>query len=244
VNDFQTLVLKWIDEQNQLYQRLIENKKARYLKEKKAWSEQEVSPQTQRIQLLTTLRTSFVAELAFGKAHGQDLLNLANIVYNEAGKTNRASKVAIAYAWFNRTRGVMREPKNDAEVSHYIPLLQRWNELSNDVLRLSFLQNFVPSLSAARQRLEDREPTKNDPTRGATHWVSPIGLKPFKNQPDRYSRTVGKALQRAFPLWARSNSDPEVAKMKKSNQLKANFAELTLPGIDQTDFLFYVGVSY
>lgn len=96
----------------------------------------------------------------------------------------------------------------------------------------------------ARQRLSDDEPAKNDPTGGATHWVSPISLEPFANQKDRYARTVGKATNRAFPTWARSSSDPEVERMKKLGQIKPAYAEITVVGVDQPEFLFYVGVAY
>ena len=62
--------------------------------------------------------------------------------------------------------------------------------------------------------------------------------------PYRYARTVGKAANRAFPTWARGNNDPAVEKMKKLSQVKPNYAELTVTGVDQTEFLFYVGVNY
>ncbi|MFL5349701.1 MAG: hypothetical protein ACJ8AT_33305 [Hyalangium sp.] len=243
MDDFQSLVLKWLDGQMKQYQKAIEQRKAEYLKKKWAWSEKAVSDFNRRLEELSAVHSSLLTELSFGKAHGQNLLNLANIIFNEAGTKNRAAKLAVAYAWLNRTKGVMREPKNKAEISHYVPLLQRWNNLT-DGQRLSFLQNFAPSLNAARQRLSDKATAKNDPTRGATHWVSPTALDPFKNQDDYYARTLGTATNRAFPVWARGNSDSEVAKMKKSGMLKENYAELTLPGIDQTDFLFYVGVVY
>jgi hypothetical protein len=32
--------------------------------------------------------------------------------------------------------------------------------------------------------------------------------------------------------------------MKKLSQVKPTYAELTVPGVDQTEFLFYVGVNY
>lgn len=243
MDDFQTLVLKWLDEQMTHYQKAIAQRKAYYLKKKWAWSDNAVSDFNRRIKDLEAARSSILIELSSGKAHGQKLLNLANIVFNEAGVKKSAAKLAIAFAWLNRTRGDIREPKNKTEISHYVPLLQRWKKLT-DGQRLTFLQNFASCLKAARQRLNDKEPAKNDPTRGATHWVSPAALEHFKKQNGRYARTVGTATNRAFPVWARRNSDPEVAKMKKSGALKENYAELTLPGIDQTDFLFYVGVAY
>lgn len=152
MDDFQTLVLKWLGEQMTHYQKAIEQRKAEYLKKRWAWSEKAVSDFNRRLEELNAAHSSILTELSFGKAHGQSLLNLANIIFNEAGTQNRAAKLAVAYAWLNRTRGVMREPKNKAEISHYIPLLQRWSKLT-DGQRLSFLQNFAPCLGAARQRL-------------------------------------------------------------------------------------------
>ncbi len=239
----QVLMLEWLDAQVRHFQQAIEKRKAEYLKKKWAWSEKAVSDYNRRLEELSAIHSSLNTELSAGKAYGDDLLNLANIVFNEAGSVSQKAQVAVAYAWLNRTRGSMREPKSAAEVSHYIPLLERWNGL-NDTQRMTFLPNFVRCLSAARQRLSDSEPAKNDPTRGATHWVSPIALDQFKNQEGRYSRTVGKAINRAFPTWARSNSDPEVAKMKKLSQVKSTYAELTVAGVDQIEFLFYVGVNY
>ena len=243
MKNIQALIMEWLDAQVRLFQEAIEKRKGEYLKKKWAWSEKAVSDFNRRIDELSAIHSSLLTELTAGKAHGNDLLNLANIVFNEAGSVSRNAKVAVAYAWLNRTRGVMREPKFAAEISHYIPLLERWNGL-NDIQRMTFLPNFAACLSAARQRLADREPAKNDPTRGATHWVSPIALDPFKNQEGRYARTVGKAANRAFPTWARGNNDPAVEKMKKLSQVKPNYAELTVTGVDQTEFLFYVGVNY
>lgn len=239
----QILIMEWLDAQTRLFQEAIEKRKAEYLKKKWAWSGKAVSDFNRRLDELSAIHSSVLTELSAGKAYGNDLLNLTNIVFNEAGSVSKNAKVAVAYAWLNRTRGVMREPKSAAEISHYIPLLERWNGL-NDIQRMTFLPNFALCLNAARQRLADGAPTKNDPTRGATHWVSPIALDPYKNQAGRYARTVGKAANRAFPTWARGNSDPEVEKMKKLSQVKPTYAELTVPGVDQTEFLFYVGVNY
>lgn len=243
MKDFQTLIVEWLEAQLGLYQQAIEKRKGDYLKKKWPWTESAVSDFNRRIENLTALHASVLSELTFGKVYGEDLLNLANLIFNEAGTANRSAKVAIAYAWLNRTKGVMREPKNAAEVSYYIPLVERWNGLT-DIDRLTFLQNFAICLSAARQRLGDGEATKNDPTQGSTHWVSPISLPGFKGGKGSYQRTVGKAVNRAFPTWARSNSDPELAKMKKNNQVQPTYLELSVVGVDQASFLFYKGVNY
>lgn len=242
MKDFQTLAIEWLDSQMQLFQQAIAKRKGDYLKKKWPWTESAASDFNRRLEELTAIHASLLTELTFGKRYGENLLNLANIVFNEAGKASRPAKVAIAYAWLNRTKGVMREPELD-EISKYRPLLVRWNKL-NDTERMTFLPNFADSLSAARQRLSDPEPTKNDPTQGADHWVSPAGLDAFNvKDTSRYSRTVGSAKNRAFPKWARGVNDPEVVQMKKRRELSENYAELALPGIPQTEFLFYVGVK-
>jgi hypothetical protein len=243
MKNIQALILEWLDAQMQQFKQAIGKRRAEYLKKKWAWSEKAVSDFNRRIEDLNAIHSSVLTELTAGRAYGDDLLNLANIVFNEAGTVSKNAKVAVAYAWLNRTRGVMREPKFAAEISHYIPLLERWNGL-NDIQRMTFLPNFALCLRAARQRLSDAAPEKNDPTRGATHWVSPIALDTFKNQEGRYARTVGNATNRAFPTWARSNSDPAVEKMKKLSQVKSTYAEITIAGVDQTEFLFYAGVNY
>lgn len=238
--DFQVLAKKWVDDQIKLYERKIEERRAEYRRKKWKWSESAVSDFNRRISELKKARTQVDNELTLGKNLGSSLLILANIVYNEAGTANQKAKVAVAYAWLNRT-GAVREPTG-SEISEYTPLLDRWNDLGDD-RRLTFLQNFATSLIAARQRLNEPAPSKKDPAKGATSWVSPISLPVFRNQNGRYARTVGKAKNRAFPNWARSTSDPTVAKMKKRGQLASNYAEITVTGVDQADFLFYVGVK-
>lgn len=242
MKDFQTTVVEWLDAQMQTYQQAIDRRKGDYLKKKWPWTEAAASDFNRRLEELAAIHSSLLTELAFGKAHGDGLLTLANIVFNEAGVANRAAKVAIAYAWMNRTGGVVREPKG-SEISNYIPLLERWDGLT-DIERLTFLPNFSLSMGSARQRLSDGEPSKNDPTRGATHWVSPIALFPFKNEKGYYMRTEGKSANRAFPVWARGPNDPEVEKMKKRSEVRATYAEVAAPGVPRTDFLFYVGVNY
>lgn len=243
MKNVQSLIIEWLDAQVRSFQQAIAQRKSDYLRKKWAWNEKAVSDFNRRIDELSAIHASVLTELSVGRAHGDNLLHLANIVFNEAGASSQKAKVAIAYAWLNRTRGVMREPKSAAEVSHYISLLERWNGL-NDIQRLTFLSNFTQCLSAARQRLADGVPSKNDSTQGATHWVSPISLDPFKNQDGRYARSVGKAHNRAFPTWARGNNDAAVAKMKQLSQVKPNYTELTVAGIDSSEFLFYVGVNY
>lgn len=138
MKNIQTMMVEWLDAQVRVFQQAIERRKGEYLKKRWAWSEEAVSDFNRRLDELSKLHSVLLTELTFGRAYGEDLLNLANIIFNEAGKVNRAAKIAVAYAWLNRTKGVMREPKTKAEISHYVPLLERWNGL-NDVERMTFL---------------------------------------------------------------------------------------------------------
>jgi hypothetical protein len=172
-----------------------------------------------------------------------DVLRLANVVVNEAGVSNPAAKQAVAYAYLNRTGGVVREPTG-AEISGYRDLPTRWAGL-NDTQRLTLLENFIPSVRAARARLEDLQPATTDPTGGATHWVSPIGLSVYNaavHGTSRYSRTVGSAHNRAFPTWARDPSSAEVTAMQAAGQLDADYDEIQVAGVPREQFLFYRGV--
>ena len=245
-NGFPALVKTWISEQIQSCKNLIEQRKADYQRKNWKWSEDATKDFNTRIDELNALSNRLDTEFFLGKSQLGDVLTLANIVYNEAGIANQKAKAAIAYAWLNRA-GVMREVRKNengryVEISHYQPLLKRWEKL-DDLKRLLFLRDYSASLTAARQRLFDNTPAEHDPTQGATHWVSPIGLDPFNGQKDRYSRTVGRARNRAFPLWARSPDDPMAAKMKKAGKLGENHAELSVSGVDKADFLFYIGVK-
>lgn len=240
--EFLRLIGVWIEAQIQLYQARISERRADYQRRNWQWNEDAVRDFNTRIEELRGLRTLVTNELTLGQAHGDNLTILANIVYNEAGTSNRNAKVAIAYAWLNRTGGTVREPVGNGEISNYQSLLNRWNGLG-DIQRLTFLRNFGPSLSAARERLNDASPQGNDPTHGATHWVSPRGLPDFRNQAGRYARTVGTARNKAFPNWARSTTDPAVPQMQQRSQLGQNFAEITVTGVAREEFLFYIGVQ-
>lgn len=101
-------------------------------------------------------------------------LILANIIANEANAFSMKAKEAVAYAWLNRTGGTVREPTTASEISHYKKLGSR---LEDEKLKgsagLGWLLDFKDSVTAAEKRLADTVPTTNDPTKGATHWVSP-----------------------------------------------------------------------
>jgi hypothetical protein len=220
----------------------IEAKRRAYAKKNKKF-DRDTLPQAVRIKTLEALRDNLGAVLGAGLAHGTKLLTLANVINNEAGTSSQTAKEAVAYAYLNRTGGVVEHP-TAAVVSGYKKLPARWDGY-DDTQRQSFLANFVSSLKAAQVRLDDANPTSNDPTHGATHWVSPKGLKtydPSKHGADRYKRTIGSAKDRAFPTWARATSDPEVATMQQAGQLGKGYQELTAPGVPDTEFLFYTDV--
>jgi hypothetical protein len=238
--DFLTLVTQWIDAQIAHYESRIAQRRENYRERNWRWTDDAVRDFINRIAELRTLRDGMVNAITLNRAHGNNLLILANIVHNEAGVYGLNAKVAVAYAWLNRTGNNVREPVG-AEISEYVPLLTRWNNLG-DEQRLTFLRHFPGSVAAARQRLVDQTPGRNDPTNGATHWVSPLGLPDFNNQRGRYSRTLGRARNRAFPNWARAATDPQVAQMQRRGQLGTNYAEITVAGVAQDEFLFYTGV--
>ena len=242
MKDFQTTVVEWLDAQMQTYQQAIDRRKGDYLKKKWPWTEAAASDFNRRLEELAAIHSSLLTELAFGKAHGDGLLTLANIVFNEAGVANRAAKVAIAYAWMNRTGGVVREPKGSGDQQLHSPARALGRIDRHRAIDLP--AELLAQHGFGAPALERGEPSKNDPTRGATHWVSPIALFPFKNEKGYYMRTEGKSANRAFPVWARGPNDPEVEKMKKRSEVRATYAEVAAPGVPRTDFLFYVGVNY
>lgn len=233
---------KWTDSRKKANKKNIEERRALY--EDKGWQKVEeddrIRRYTERITELEGYRKDLDAELAKVSKGGSDVLNLANVIYNEAGSSSDAAKRGIAYAWMNRAGGVMREPTGQ-EISGYTPLTTRWANLS-DTQKLTFIEQFIPSVRIARERLVDKNPATNDPTRGATHWVSPSGLSKFdakRHSADRYSRTVGAHADRAFPKWARDENSPEAKKLIKAGQAGADYEELTIPGVPETEFLFY-----
>jgi hypothetical protein len=238
--EFLEIVRQWIDGQIAFYENRIAQQRARYQRENLRWTEEEARNSRNRIDELRTLRDHIGRAIMLRRRHGNDVLVLANIVWNEAADYGWNAKVAVAYAWLNRTGNVVREPVG-SEISHFVPLLTRWNSLSEGE-KLSFLRTFPDSVNAAQQRFAERLPVLDDPTNRATHWVSPIGLPAFSNQPNRYRRTVGRARDKAFPNWARATDDPEVARMQRRGSLAANFAEITADGVAREEFLFYTGV--
>ncbi len=179
-----------------------------------------------------------------------DSLILANVVANEANISNMAAKEAIAYGWMNRTGNKVRDPVGK-EVSEYKKLGSRLDDKKmTETGKLIWLTNFKDSVIAADKRLADTTPAKNDPTKGATHWISPRApLFDSKNGGNTHERTMnmpnGTAKTRFVPEWARDNNDPEVVKAKAgkySPYVKSDFAEIIATGVNDYDFRFYKGV--
>jgi RHS repeat-associated protein len=167
-------------------------------------------------------------------------LLLANVVVNEAGTQASKSKEAVAYAYLNRTGGSFREPIG-AEVSHYVKLQDRLSKLNTDSEKNFFLKNFKDSVIAADARIADKTPSTNDPTRGSTHWISPDARIFDEKKGGNTHERIINSKTRFVPQWARSNSDPNLSKLKsgKNAILNPDFEEIGgIPG-----FLFYKGVK-
>lgn len=232
----------WLDDEVAGLKAAIARKKTRYAK--RNWRfDPSTLPETRMIERLEKLRAAVGAALRHGLAHGSKLVTLAHVVKHEAGTSNMSAKEAVAYAFLNRTGGVVRHPSASV-ISGYQRLDVLWPTL-DATPKLTYLEAFIDCLKAAQKRLDDRAPTANDPTKGATHWVSPIGLARYDAKAHgsrRYKRTVDGAVDRAFPLWARAPADPEVPTMQQARQLGARFDELTVKGVPREQFLFYVDV--
>jgi len=235
---------KWIEKQIQNYEQKLTNEaKAIATKKGIRHTLRQVQQWEGRINELQDQQASISGELKAGISHGSKLLFLANIVLNEAGTSNQSAKKGIAYAYLNMTGGTIREPRR-GEISEYKKLGARWNA-TNASSRVTFLPNFIASIKAARSRLDDANPAFNDPTKGATHWISPIGLPDWSNQHGRYQRSEGSAADKAFPIWARDPKDPNVSKLQtgKNAILSPNYDEFSIPGVSREQFLFYIGVK-
>ena len=170
-----------------------------------------------------------------------DSLILANVVVNEAGVKPQGSKLAIAYAWLNRAGGPpVREPVG-AEVSDYVSVQDRLSSFSQDSDKDLFLSQYKDSIAAADQRLADKTPKANDPTKGSTHWISP-DAKIFdkRNGENTHERVINKKT-RFVPEWARANNDKDIKRLQTGKHaiLNKDFHELS--GI--SGFLFYKGVK-
>ena len=241
-------VESWVAGRLGSLQASVERKKQEHKKRNWAWNPVAAKREFETIAKLTIARDEFRKELRAGIAHGIDLLNLANVVRNEAGAQSGPAKKAIAYAWLNRTGGAMRVPTGQ-EISHFSSLRSQWSKY-NDTEKQTFLEQFVPSIRAARERLDDTNPGANDPTGGATHWVSPEGLEKYNpanmaHRAERYSRTYGTAQDRAFPDWARDHRTA-VAQAKArgpSAIFNSDHKEFTVAGVPGTKFLFYTGIK-
>lgn len=227
------------DSQIKLYQEKYDKKVAEY--KKKNWSQSDGDSPfknfLQRIKSCKQDKASFNKQVQQNCKHGDKIFTLANVVNNEAGTSNTKAKEAIAYAYLNMTGGTVREPKG-AEISHYEKLNTRFSGM-NDSNKYAFLPNFTKSMEAAGKRLSDSNPTANDPTFGADHWVSPSGL----GKSPKTGYYLREEYGTYFPNWARANDDPKTKKYIKDGTFKKTYKEFPINDVDDGDFLFYIGVK-
>lgn len=258
--DFFTAVYKWLDDDIAAKEKQLEGKKADY--DSKKWA---YGKNINKLEDTLTGRKQLKAEMerieqivTSDEKYGDDLLLLANVVYNEAASVAGA-QTAIAYAYLNRTGGTIREPKNSQEISHYKDLDERWDGYSvltdkqkkgktakeqNDMIyasQFTFIKDFPSCVEAAKTRIDDATPAENDPTNGATHWVSPEGLEKGARA-DYYERDYND-ITTQFPIWARDpqylKDNPEEAKLHWDAD---KYSEFALDGVPGEKFLFYTGV--
>lgn len=237
---------KYINDQfeadvNEYFDQQIEyNKKAMKKYEVKNWKkDKNYYDKKVNIEKLTQKKEEFNTATNEYQQYGDEYYTLSNVIYNEAGVFSDTAKEAIAYAYLNRTGGEVREPNNSAEISHYSKHNQNFNDYSQKT-KLIFLNSYITSMNAAATRMSDTDPVKNDPTKGATHWVSPNGLENKKRQGYYYR----KEYDTYFPNWARANNDPIVKEYKKKGIYSKNYSEIQILGIESKYFLFYKGVRY
>jgi hypothetical protein len=207
-------------------QQAYDAKVAHYESRNWAMPEADFAPMREQGEALKRQKEEFEAAINECACYGDELLTLANVVYNEAGVFSMQSKTAVAYAYMNRTGGVAREPVGQ-EISHYKSIDARLDEF-DAAERQSFRPDFTDAVKAACKRLRDQNPAANDPTNGATHWVSPSGLRPASEgcAADRFERDG-----RCFPHWTDA-------------RWEAGVEEIQAEGVDPDEFLFFKGVRY
>ena len=214
--------------------------------DKKAdWADMEV-----RLQKLVKFRAKLSKVLKANIDKGDDVLTLANIIYNEGGVLGENVHRAVAYAWLNRTGGTVSANRGK-ELSDYKRLNDRWNGF-DDNNKLTFMQHFPSSVEAAAEliNMDPAKRKKTDPTQGATHWVSPVGLKTYNpkssiHKKERYKRTEGSQKDKAFPIWAIKNSDKtRLETARKKGHIGPDYEEIKVKGIPREKFLFYRDVRY
>lgn len=171
-----------------------------------------------------------------------DSLLLGGVIRNEAGSSSSTSKEAVGYAYLNRTNGEVRQPKG-AEISKYKNLSGAWKGVSSEG-KQTFVKQLKQSIEAADTVLADSNRKANDPTKGATHWISPMAdVFDSKGGENTHKRTIyGKV--RYVPEWARPNTDPELKTLKTGPDaiLNSDFKQIIPAGVGK-DFLFYKGVK-
>jgi RHS repeat-associated protein len=216
---------------------------------------------TTRQELLTGLvnaRDSIIKDLKqwedkFGsdekRSSTGDVLTFSAQIQSEAATSGLPARLAMAYAWLNRTGNITRAKKG-SELSHYETLSKQWEGVSKSpVASRLFLQSFAQSLHAATERLI--KGGDNDPTSGATHWVSPKAMIQDLN---RFSGdTQTQEMTRRGLSWRTDVSGMEntsvpmpdwaTAKPNKEYHL-SDYAEINVADVPASEFVFYRGVRY
>lgn len=241
--------------QKEIYNNKLVNLRKKYKAKNWAIDENKGNFKTykERLKELDTITIAFATIKTLAASKGDDLLRLANIVYNEAGNVSGlvghekdAAQSAIAYAYMNRTGGKVPKPTR-GDISHYKALKNRWEGFNTDE-KYEFLNKFPSAVTAAKGRLDVSGTDFYDPTYGATHWVSPVGLKeksPYDGT-ERYQRTY-QGMTRSYPNWARSETwvnDKKNAKQAKKWFDVKNFKEMKACDVGLKYFTFYKGVNY
>jgi len=195
----------------------------------------------QRLQYLQDL-TDFFTNHNFT----DNSLTLGKVVRNEAGTSEQRAKEWIGYAYMNKTGGTVREPKG-SEISEYKNLSAVWKTFKGESAKTEFLTHLKDSIQAADKVLSDKDRVANDPTEGATNWISPNAMptSPTSNNP--LKRTINGQV-RYVPNWARSNSDPDLKKLMTGPNaiLNSNFKEINFTNSKKEvdySFIFFKGVK-
>lgn len=200
--------------------------------ERDARSIPELKAQLEKVNILFTFYNEY-------EHFSDNSLTLGSVIRNEAGHSSVSAKLAVGYAYLNKIGSHVREPEG-REISHYLKLSKRWDTFGS-ASKYEFLLALRPSIVFAVSILADKNRSKNDPTQGATHWISPDA--PIFDSPngDNTHKRIINGRVRYVPEWARSNDDEDLENLKGRNGiLLENFKEIKIIGAD--DFLFFRGV--
>lgn len=115
-----------------------------------------------------------------GRSDPEKVELIADVVMNEARGQDPYVKKCLAYAYLNLTGGELRPPRG-AEISYFTRSNIRFDD-PKEGDPVQYIKSVAESLDAVRERLDDPNPEKTDPTGGANHWASPKKLSAKKRQ--------------------------------------------------------------